>query len=114
MPRNHEEPFTLAYGLEYNGKRHFDGAVRVPTVLDRETALEETPANASDARIDRHVWARTITRLGDIPAEKITPDLLAGLVDDDYGPIRAAEENARKKLLPAREIPEEPKSGGCA
>lgn len=100
-------PFSLSYGLEYGGKRHYDGAVRVPTVLDREYALEEVPANASDARIDRHVWARTITRLGDIPPEKITADLLAALVDTDYGPIRAAEEAARKKLLPAKATPAE-------
>lgn len=107
MPDKHAEPFTLAYGIAYGGKRHFEGAIRVPTVLDRELALEELPATASDARIDRHVWARTITRLGDVPKDKITPELLADLVDVDYGTVQAAETAARKKLLPARETPGE-------
>lgn len=103
----HAEPFTLAYGLEYDGRRHYHGAIRVPTVLDREIALEETPENASNARVDRHVWARTLVRLGDIPTDAITPDLLATLVDADYGPIRDAEDCAKKKLLPAKEEPED-------
>lgn len=106
-PRDHAEPFALLYGLEYGGTRHFDGAIRVPTVRDREIALEEAAANASDAQIDRHVWARTITRLGDIPPEKITAELLESLVDTDYGPIARAEAEARKKLLPVRETPAE-------
>lgn len=107
MPKinTHAEPFTLQYGIEYGGKRHYDGTIRIPTVLDRELALEEAPLSASDARIDRHVWARTIQTLGDIPKDKITPELLAGLVDSDYGPIHDAEETAKKKLLPVRDTP---------
>lgn len=105
--KTHEEPFSLIYGLEYGGERHFDGTIRVPTALDRETALEEVQDNASEARVARHVWARTIQRLGTIPRNKITPELLANLVDDDYGPIHKAEENARKKLLPVKGAPKE-------
>ena len=105
--KTHAEPFSLEYGLEHGGKRHYDGAVRCPTVQDRESALEEVPENAGDARINRHVWARTIVRLGDIPKDQITPELLAELIDSDYGPILDAEVAARKKLRPVRVTPEE-------
>lgn len=100
------EPFTLEYGVEFEGKRHFEGEMRLPTLEDMECALEAVPEGACKARIDRHVWARTITRLGEIPQESITPQLLATVADTDYGSLLAAEALLRKKLKPANATPE--------
>jgi hypothetical protein len=91
------QKFTLNYGLEAGGATHYDGEMRLPTLKDLEVALEEVDASACSARVNRHVWARTITRLGDIPAAGITPDLLGELVDEDYGVLLEAENTLRKK-----------------
>jgi hypothetical protein len=52
-------------------------------------------------RVNRHVWARTITRLGSLPPEKITAELLGGLADTEFGILAAAEESLRGKLTAA-------------
>lgn len=91
--------FTLRYGLMHEGAIQREGALRLPTLQDLEEALEALEPTACKARVDRHVWARTIVSLGDIPAGSITPELLGGLVDEDYGAILEAENTLRKKRL---------------
>lgn len=105
------EPFKLEYGVEYKGVRHCDGELRLPTLEDVESALEESPEGACQARVNRYVWSRTIVRLGDIPKDDITPELLAACADTDYGVLLAAETSLRKKLKPANATPESGKSG---
>lgn len=105
------ESFKLEYGVEYEGARHHEGEMRLPTLEDVECALEEVPEGACKARVDRHVWSRTIVRLGDIPKDALTPSLLATCADTDYGVLLAAENALRKKLKPANATPESGKSG---
>jgi len=105
------EPFVLEYGVEFAGERHCAGELRLPTLEDMECALEEVPDGACRARIDRHVWARTIMTLGTIPKEEITPELLATCVDTDYGRLSGAEVALRKKLKPANATPGSGTSG---
>ena len=100
------QEFTLDYGIEHGGKLHCEGEMRLPTMEDVENALEETEADACRARIDRHTWARTITRLGTIPNEEITPELLATAVDSDYGILAEAEKTLRKKRKALKDDPQ--------
>jgi hypothetical protein len=95
------QKFTLEYGVEFEGKLHTEGVMRLPTLADVEFALEETPDNACQARINRHIWARCITRLGDIPKDKITPELLATAADSEFPVLQAAEAALRKKPMPS-------------
>ena len=87
----------LTYGLIVDGEAQTDFELRLPTMEDMETALEELPPDACLARIRRHVWARCITRLGKL--SEVTPAQLAGLSADEYGIFSAAEERLKKKLL---------------
>jgi hypothetical protein len=66
------QPFRLEYGVEYEGERHFEGEMRLPTLEDVEGALEEVQDGAHQARVNRHIWARTVVRLGTIPPRAIT------------------------------------------
>ncbi len=93
------ESFTLRYGLEYKGREYCDGELRLPTVADVENVLKNVPPDAGKACIDRMIWGRTITRLGDIPTEEINAELLTGLIDNDYIVILEAENTLRKKRL---------------
>lgn len=90
---------TLLFGIEFNGQMHKDFTMRVPTLEDVEAAIEDAGPDASNARMNRHKWSRTITRLGEIPADAITAELLAGLPAPEYGVLLAVEDELAKKLL---------------
>ena len=91
----------LRFGVEVDGVRHKAFELRLPTMADTEDALEAAGESACQARVNRHVWARTLTRLGTLPADKITPELLGGLVDTEYGILAAAEEALRGEYTAA-------------
>jgi hypothetical protein len=95
------EKGTLRYGVEVEGVRHLEFEMRQPTMADVEDALEEAGQGACQARVNRHIWARTLTRLGTLSSDKITPELLATLADTEYGLLLAAEESLRGKLAAA-------------
>lgn len=83
------------------GALHKDFEMRVPTIEDMEWAIENAPEGACSARLSRYVWSRSLTRLGTLPAEAITPELLGSLHYSDYTPLFDAEEALRGKLAPA-------------
>lgn len=88
-----------------SGVWHKDFTMRPATLEDVERAIEDALAeagdNASPARIQRHQWARVLTRLGTLPTERISADLLGGLEATEYGILREAQEQLRKKLTAA-------------
>ena len=88
------------------GTLHQDFEMRVPTIEDMEYAIENAPDGACSARLSRYVWSRALTRLGTLPAEAITPELLGSLHYSDYSPLSDAEEELRKKLEPASDASE--------
>lgn len=47
-----------------------DFEMRLATLEDTEKALEETPEDASTARIRRHEWAACLLSVGTIPGDK--------------------------------------------
>lgn len=93
---------TGQLGIGYrdeNGVWHKEFELRLPTMGDVEDAMAEAGPDASQARVNRYVWARTLTRLGSLPSEAITPDLLRDLPDTEYGRFQDAEDRLRKKLM---------------
>ena len=91
----------LTYGLELNGMFHKDFTMRVPTLEEVETALEDAGPDASSARVARCKWGQCLTRLGSIPPEEINAELLANLPAYDFADLDAAEKNLIKKLASA-------------
>lgn len=93
---------SLTYGYrDADGTVHAEFEMRVPTLDDMEAAIEQAPPNASTAKLSRYIWARTITRLGTLPAEAITPELLGGLPYAEYAVLEAAEKDLLGGLVPA-------------
>ncbi len=96
---------TLTYGYtDADGVVHADFEMRVPTLGDMEAAIEAAPPNASAAKLARYVWARTLIRLGTLPPEAITPELLGGLAYTEYNVLDEAEKAALGKLAPASAV----------
>ncbi|CAB3720809.1 hypothetical protein LMG1866_03790 [Achromobacter ruhlandii] len=86
---------TLVYGVPYQGRRHYNFAMRLPTMGDNIDALETHP-DASVARIDLAMFAACMQRLGDIPEDDITFELLATMVPTDLDVIYAEMSEAKK------------------
>jgi hypothetical protein len=95
------ESGSLKYGVDVDGVRHKDFEMRVATLEDMEEAIEDAGEGACAARVNRHVWARTLVRLGTLEPKAITPELLAGLESTEYGQFSAVEESLRGKLAAA-------------
>lgn len=87
---------SLKYGILHNGEWHYDFAMHLLTVCEDmaiDTQLE------GQARL-LESYALSLDRLGDIPAEQISADILAdGLVATDFDALFFAQELLAKKRL---------------
>ncbi|HHE0097301.1 TPA: hypothetical protein ACOZYV_000815 [Serratia marcescens] len=87
---------TLPIGVFYQGQLHRDFTIRMSTVGDEIAVVED---GIPDSGTLVGVLARCLTTLGSIPAEEITYQLLCdALVSEDYQALRAAQQEAKKKL----------------
>lgn len=88
---------SLEFGIEHNGCLHYEFEMRLPTVGDNIEALLRH-GSESAMRVGLEMYARSLVRLGTIPTDQITYELLAaGLVDDDYDVIEGAAQELKKK-----------------
>ncbi|GFK94421.1 hypothetical protein NNJEOMEG_02266 [Fundidesulfovibrio magnetotacticus] len=93
---------TLKYGhVDAEGVRHAEFEMRAPTLGDMEWAVEQAPDGACPAKLARFIWSRALVRLGSLPPEKITPELLEGLHYAEYSVLDDAEKELAGKLAPA-------------
>lgn len=107
-------PARLLYGVDFNGVLHFDYAVRIPVMRDIYDALDETEevtGSSTGGKADIYyrmaLMKRTITKLGDIPPDEITTDLLLDeLLEEDYSILDAAQTAAKKKRRELRSAAE--------
>ena len=89
---------TLPVGVFYAGKRHRDYVLRLGLSGDVIDAQAENPAG-SMLLIALDLFRRQLLRLGDIPAEAITLDLLRqGLAEIDHAELERADGELTKKL----------------
>lgn len=87
---------TLPVGVLFDGKLHRDVVMRLATVGDEIDALDE---GISDNGAPLAVIACCLEKLGDIPAEDITYELLhGGLVSEDYSYLVQLKAEVKKKL----------------
>lgn len=87
---------TLPVGILYEGVLHQDVVLGLATVGDEIAVIED---GISDAGVPVAVLARTLQKVGDIPAEDITYALLCdNLVTEDYAYLRTLRDEVKKKL----------------
>lgn len=96
---------SLIYGIEYNGKLHYAFEIGLPTLAQTGDSLDVTESrfgslNSSKADIFCRAasFAFALVRLGEIPKEAITPDLLyAQLTQEDAEVLDKAIDAVKKK-----------------
>ena len=90
------EKGTLPFGVDYDGKTHRDFELRPQFVRDTVDIFEDPDTAKRAARNNQFfaccLFAGRLTRLGDIPKESITPDMILDLHQDDYDEILHAGE----------------------
>lgn len=84
------ESCILPMGIDYEGELHRDLELRPQRIGDTIDALESDRARHNDSYLGLCVLARQIVRLGRIPAQAITPELLMNLYDTDMAVINEA------------------------
>ncbi len=91
---------TLVFGVQFNEQIHRDFEIRLQTVGDEIDTVAEVGSDIVDANFTVHLLARTLVRLGTIPEEEITPELLKdNLIYEDYNTLLQAARGAKKKLM---------------
>ncbi|MFZ4221399.1 hypothetical protein [Enterobacter ludwigii] len=94
---------TLPFGVLHNGVIHRDFEIRLQTVGDEIDVGDDIGSDIIDVNFTVHLLARTLLRLGEIPKEEITPQLLRdALVYEDYNALLVAAAMAKKKLKPEK------------
>lgn len=89
---------SLPVGILFDGKLHQDVVLGLATVGDEIAVIED---GVSDAGVPIAVLARTLTKIGDIPAQSITYELLCdNLVSEDYAYLRTLRDEVKKSSNP--------------
>jgi len=97
------EKGTLPIGVEYEGKVHRDFELRPQKVSDSIDALDEDErARKNDSYLGVVVVSKQLVKLGDIPKEAITPDLVMDMCDVDMEEINDALKRLKTNLLSFR------------
>lgn len=86
---------NLPMGIEYAGKVHTEFSLRPARVKDTITALEESGGDNAKLALAR--LSKQIVRLGDIPAESITTELLMEAYEADLEALEKAQDTIEKK-----------------
>lgn len=99
------ETGKLLDGIPFGDSIHMDFEIRLPVMRDTGQALEdaeerygEVTGFAADSFYRAAVIASTLIRLGDIPKEELTAELLHdNLTSDDYDVLVAARDKLKEK-----------------
>ncbi len=93
------EKRTLPIGVEFGGRRHRELEIRPRLVADMLDALEQSPRAEKDTRYyNLCMTACQILRLGEIPREQITGELLLTMYEADFDALAEAEEAIRVRV----------------
>lgn len=95
------EKGTLPIGVEFDGKTHREFELREQTVGDTVEVLEDkvngSRAAGSDSFFNVCIAAKRTVNLGDIPKDKITPELFLAMKQEDFVEISSASRRLDEK-----------------
>lgn len=92
------EKGTLPVGIEYKGKRHRELEIEPRRVSHMIDALEDVRAQENPRYGEICTLARQILKLGDIPREDITGELLLPMYDQDFKALTEAADAAQRRV----------------
>lgn len=92
------EKGQLIVGIEFKGKVHTDFELRPQIVADSVDAVEDERAQRNESYLGLIVLSKQLIKLGEIPVDQITAQLLMGLCDIDMAEINAGLGRLQKRL----------------
>lgn len=99
--RDMRQAGKLDSGVEVDGTTHRDFELRLPTVQDNIDAVDEVGSHNGVA-LSAAILQRQLVKLGSLPVDKITFELVAGMHPQDFNKLeRAAGELEKKRLAAA-------------
>lgn len=96
------EKRTLPIGMEHGGKMHRELEIRPRLVKDLVAASASDLVQQNKNNYEVCCLAEQIIKLGDIPVEEITGDLLMEMYSDDFDVLTEAAEKARQRAATFR------------
>lgn len=100
------EKGVLPIGVEYKGMVHRDFEIRPQLVRDSIDAVEDPRAMRNESYLGLAVITNQIIRLGEIPKEEITPELMLDMYDADLAEIQQATGRLQTRLKSFRGAPQ--------
>jgi len=97
------EKCTLPIGIEHKGQIHRETEVRPRQVKDLILAYNNDLMNKSKHSYEICCLTEQIIKLGDIPKEEITADLILEMYVDDFDTLAEAAEKARQRAASFRD-----------
>ena len=92
-----KEKRTLPIGIEHNGKVHRELEIEARRVAHMLDALEEEKARENIRYREICMYACQVVKLGDIPKEEITGELLLSMFPRDFEVLTEAAETAQAR-----------------
>jgi hypothetical protein len=89
---------TLPVGVEFEGVTHRAFVLRPEKVRDSIEAMEDEKAKTNNTYLYIATFARQIEKLGDIPKESITPELLMDMTEVDFEEMERAKKALELRL----------------
>lgn len=102
------EKGTLPIGVEVDGAYHRDYELREQLVSDaievqEDPMIDQSRVETSNAFFNICITARRLLRLGSLPKESITPDLVMGMSQKDFNELSAADARMEARRVSFRE-----------
>jgi hypothetical protein len=92
------EEGSLLIGVEYNGARQKAFELRPQIVKDVMEAMEDERTKGNETFLTVCVFSKIITKLGEIPKDKITPDIILGMAEADFEVLEEARQRLEKRI----------------
>lgn len=111
------ETGTLPLGVEFEGEIHREYELKEQLVSDTVAVYEDPKhgprAMRSNAFFNIAVMAIRLVRLGTIPKDEITPDLIMGMSQKDFIELADADDRMETRRISFREKGPENKGDGA-
>lgn len=99
---------TLPVGVEIDGLVHRDVVIRPGKVRDSIEAMEDERAVKNESYLGLVMQAKQIVSFGSLAPEKIGPELLMDMYEDDMQALMEGAAKLRERLKTFREAGDQP------
>ena len=82
----------LPVGLEFEGQVHKEFEIRRELVGDTVAAMDNPRAQHNKAYASLCIFSRRLAKSGSIPKDKVTPELLMNMAEEDFDAIVIASD----------------------